>query len=157
MTRRRFLLLLTAAVLNLASREAEAGKASKKLAGRAWRRLFARDAARDAATKARPLTKPTKVWRYTSREEAENAAKRGLAKDKHMTAGVGRGRPPTAASAQRRYGLARDPQVRMTIELPARQPVRRNKVLGGAPGVGEITSPKPVPPGAIRRIVPLEE
>jgi hypothetical protein len=155
MNRRRFIVLLAASALVLPSPEVEAGKASKALARKAWTRLFSRDAARDAATKARPLAKSKKVWRYTTKKNAREAAKKGLPANRHMTSGVTPGRPPKAGSAQTRYGLPNKPEVRMTIELPARQPVRRNKVLGGAAGFGEVTSPKAVQPSAIKRITPL--
>ena len=44
---------------------------------------------------------------------------------------------------------------RETINLPAGQPVRHNKALGGAPGRGELTAPRAVPSQAILKIVPL--
>lgn len=156
MTRREVLIALGALCLFMAALPAEAGKASKSAGKRAWRRLFARDAARDAATPTKPVPKPTNVWRYTSKEEAEAATRQGLAPNKHMTSKTTPGRPPAAKTAKERYGLAREPEVRMKIEVPQGQPVRRNKVLGGAPGVGEMTSPKPVPPEAIKGVTPLE-
>lgn len=156
MKRRAFLAGLATLGLWLVAFPAEAGKASKSAAKRAWRRLFAREAARDAATPAKPLPKSTSVWRYTSKEEAEAAARQGLAPNKHLTAKTTPGRPPRAKTAQERYGLAREPEVRMKIELPEGQPVRRNKAVGGAPGVGEITSPKKLPPEAVKGVTLLE-
>ncbi len=41
--------------------------------------------------------------------------------------------------------------VRMTIELPKGQPLQQNKVLGGAPGIGEITSRNPIDEGQRRQ------
>lgn len=157
MNRRSFLLGLFTLPLALTAPEAEAGQASRRITTRAWRRLFAHDAARDAATKAAPLAKPKNVWRYTSNTEARNAAKKGLPAGRHMTSGVTPGRAPGADIARRRYGLQQKPEVRMTIQLPASQPVRSNKVLGGGRGVGEITSSRPLPPSAIRRVVPLRD
>lgn len=156
MNRRSFLLGLFTLPLVLTAPEAEAGQASRRITSRAWRRLFARDAARDAATKTAPLVKPKNVWRYTSNTEASKAAKSGLPAGRHMTSGVTPGRAPGADATRRRYGLQQKPDVRMTIQLPAGQPLRSNKVLGGARGVGEITSSKALPPSAIRRVVPLD-
>ncbi len=157
MNRRSFLAGVAIFALGFTAAEADAGQASKTIARRAWRRLLARDAARDAATKAKPLAKPERVWRYTTKKDAAEAARHGLAPGKHMTPATSPGRLPNPASAQQRYGLPREPEVRMTIDLPKGQPIRRNSVLGGAPGAGEITSPKPIPPRSIRSITPLPE
>lgn len=155
MNRRSFLLGIFTLPLVLTAPEAEAGHASRRIMSRAWRRLFARDTARDAATTARPLSKPKNVWRYTTKADASKAAKQGLPAGKHMTSGVTSGRAPRADTARNRYGLQQNPEVRMTIQLPAGQPVRSNKVLGGARGVGEVTSSRAIPPGAIKRVAPL--
>ncbi len=48
-----------------------------------------------------------------------------------------------------------DAAVRETIELPRRFPARHNKVPGGRPGAGEITSSRRVPPEAIKKVTPL--
>ncbi len=131
---------------------AEARTPVREAASRAWGRIFARDAARDAAIAARPLPRPQRVWRYTDQASAERAAVRGLPPSSHMTAGTTPGRLPSPATAQARYGLARPPEVRMTVELPRGLPVRRAKALAGAPGVGEVTSPSRVPPQSVVRI-----
>jgi hypothetical protein len=57
--------------------------------------------------------------------------------------------------ARKRYGLPGQPEVRETIRLPKGHPVRRNKALGGGPGQEEWTSPRRVPPEAIRKVVPI--
>lgn len=113
---------------------------------------YARDRLRDAATPARPLGKPRRVQRYTNAASAERAQKSGLPADTHMTSGVARGRGLSAETAQQRYGLRAAPQRVLTIELPAGTPVRSNKVLAGAPGLGEITSPQRIPASAIKAV-----
>lgn len=144
-----------AALGALVSAEADAGSTAKRVAERAWSRIFARDAARDATLPARPLREPRRVWRYSDRAGAARAAETGLPAGSHMTSRTTPGRMPSPAHAQERYGLARPPEVRMTIDLPRGHPVRHGKAIGGAPGVGEITSPAPLPPGAIVKIDPL--
>lgn len=119
-------------------------------------RLLRRDLARDAATAARPLVQPRTVYRYTTRRQAAQEARVGLAPNTHMTANAPRGRPLSAESAQRRFGLPTRPEMRAKIRLPAGQPARHNKALGGEPGRGELTSPKPVPKSSIIGMVPLK-
>lgn len=135
---------------------AEAGGAARALGRAAIARVWKRDLTRDLATPPKPLARPRTVWRYTTRDRAAQEARAGVPPGSHMTAGVTPGRPPTAASAQQRYGLLKaPPEVRETIVLPKGHPVRANKALGGKPGVGELTSPARVPPEAIRRTVQL--
>lgn len=112
--------------------------------------VLRRDAVRDAATPARPLTAPRTVHRYTSVEQARREAKSGLSPDTHLAPNAQTGRPLSGAHAQRRYGTPSTPGARSTIVLPKGFPVRHNKALGGEPGRGELTSPRPVPPEAIR-------
>ncbi len=126
---------------------------------RAWSRAMAtalkRDAARDAATAAKPLAQPRTVWRYTSQAQAEREMRHGVPAGGHLTAGTTAGRLPSPERAQGRYGLPARPEVRQTVRLPAGHPVRSNKALGGAPGVGEMTSTQRLPPDAIRKVQPL--
>jgi len=125
-------------------------------AGRAaMRRILRQDWLRDSGTAARALSRPRTVHRYLSRERAALEAREGIAPGRHMTATARPGRPLSAENAQRRYGLPETPEVRQTLRLPAGFPARSNKALGGAPGYGEITSPRALPPAAIRRNVPL--
>ncbi|MCU0755791.1 MAG: hypothetical protein MUE46_11820 [Xanthomonadales bacterium] len=111
---------------------------------------YARDRLRDAATPARPLAQPRRVQRYTSAESAAHAQRAGLPPDTHMTSSVARGRGLSAETAQQRFGLRTPPERVLTIELPAGTPIRSNRVLAGAPGQGEITSPQRIPPNAIK-------
>lgn len=124
--------------------------------GDASKSILRRDAIRDHATPARPLAKERHVHRYTTREEAAQELTSGIPPGRHMTGHASPGKSPNAQAAQRRYGLPSKPEVRETIRLPHGQPVKSNKVIGGAPGVGEVISTERVPPGNIVRVGPLE-
>ncbi len=134
---------------------AEAGGFGKALGRSMMKRVLRADLIRDRGTVAKVLVKPRTVFRYTSRTQAAQEAKYGLAPRTHMTSTGGPGRPLSAQAAQKRYGLPAKPQVRETLRLNANHAVKHNKALGGAPGYGELTSPKRISPNAIRRIVPL--
>ncbi len=118
-------------------------------------RIMKRDLEHHAVTAARPLTAPRTVHRYTSAAQASRETTGGLAPNTHMTAIARTGRPPAAATAQSRYGLPAEPQVRETIHLPEGYAVRHNRVVGGSRGLGELTSPNSLPPDAIRKVTPL--
>ncbi|MBM4305189.1 MAG: hypothetical protein FJ115_00045 [Deltaproteobacteria bacterium] len=118
--------------------------------------ILRRDLMRDKATKVRALAAERRVFRYTSQDRAKQEIRKGIMPQSHMTSRASRGRPLSPEKAQRRYGLPTPPQVRETIHLPKGQPVRMNKSLGGSPGVGEITSTKPIPPKAIEKVIPLQ-
>lgn len=118
-------------------------------------RLLRKEAARDASTVARPLRSSRTVFRFTSAKRAGQEQQRGLAAGTHMTSRGGPGRPLSASTAQRRYGLPTTPQVRETIVLPRGTPIRFNRAWLGRRGVGEATSPKALPPSAVRRVVRL--
>jgi hypothetical protein len=118
--------------------------------------LLCRDAARDAASPIKTLKKGRVVSRYTTREEAAFAARTGVAAGKHLTARPPRGRPLGPQHAKERYGLAKEPQARIDVEMSAGQRVRANRVMGGTePGWGELTSPDPLPKEAVRKVIPL--
>ena len=106
-------------------------------------------------TPLRPLPAPRTVHRYTTPSMARQELRSGVAPGRHMTATAPGGKPPSPATATSRYGLQKPPSVRETIELPKGFPVRHNKVPGGRPGVGEITSQTRVPPQAIKKLTPL--
>ena len=128
---------------------------SGKRAAAAKKEVMRRDRARHA-TPVRPLKKPTTVHRYVDEKRARQEMRDGISPESHMTSNARRGRPPSPKTARDRYGLFDKPQVRQTIHLPAGHPVRRNKAIIGQPGWGELTSSRPVPPEAIRRVVPLK-
>lgn len=128
--------------------------ASKTLRGSAARTLR-RDFLRDRATRARPLTRNRTVFRYTTKAQAQQELQRGIRSGSHMTARATAGRPLNPAQAQSRYGLPQKPEVRETVRLPKGQPIRLNRTVGGAAGVGEVTSTKRVRSAAVVKVVPL--
>lgn len=136
-----------------------AARGAARSAARAFRgspaQTLRRDLLRDRATRVRPLPKDRTVFRYTSKEGAQQEIQRGIPPGSHMTGRGGSGRPLSSTEARRRYGLPQKPEVRETVRLPKGQPTRSNRAIGGAPGVGESTSSKRVPPEAIKNVVPL--
>lgn len=151
--RKRFLAPVLAGMLIFPA--AEAGSLGKAFARSAVSKILRVDRVRDAATIAKPLARSRQVWRYTTRQQAARDARYGLSPHRHMTSQTTRGRTPSPSTAQHRYGLPKRPQVRETWRLPAGTPVRSNKALGGAPGVGELTSSKRLPPENLVRTIPL--
>lgn len=113
--------------------------------------------ARDKKIPAKPLDRERVVNRYTSKKFAKEEMRKGIPPNTHMTSRATRGRPLSPSEAKRRFGLKSEPQVRETIVLPKRQPVRTEKVMGGKRGVGGLTSTKPVPPSAIKKVIPITE
>lgn len=152
----RLLVCALAGLIGLgASLPAPAGTLGKSVGRAAMARIFKQDLRNHATTAAKPLVRPRTVHRYTTRAQGRREAASGLTPNTHMTVRARPGRPPSPATAQRRYGLPYPPRVRETIRLPKGFHVRHNKAVGGAPGVGELTSPRAVPPSRIQRTVPL--
>jgi hypothetical protein len=137
------------------STERSAVRSADKQAVRSSIGIQRRDAWNHLHTPVRPLPAPRTVFRYTSPSQAQKELRTGIAPGRHMTTTAPAGRPPSPATAARQYGLRNAPGVRETVVLPKGFPVRHDKVPGGRPGVGEITSPKKVPPSAIKRVTPL--
>ncbi len=130
-----------------------AGRSAERGAVRPRSRAFFRqERVRDLRTAPRPMAQQRTVYRYVPSPTARLEAKRGIAPGKHMTSRPARGRPLGATRAQQAYGLPKKPGAVETVRIPAKQPVRLNKVLGGAPGRGEATSPKHLPPEAVRSV-----
>jgi len=126
---------------------------------KAWRgaaaKTLRRDLLRDRASRVHSLAKNRTVFRYTTKVQARQELRRGIRPGRHMTARTTAGRPLSPVRAQRRYGLPQQPEVRETVRLPKGYPVRPNRVVGGAAGVGEVTSTKRVPSAAVVKVVPL--
>ena len=75
----------------------------------------------------------------------------------HFTTRAVRGRPLSALSAQRRYGLPQTPTRRLTVMLGKGTPIKALKVHGGAPGVGEMVNVRRIAPSGTRvRVTPLK-
>ncbi len=83
-----------------------------------YKKILARDAARDKKSKAYPLEKDRTVHRYTSPQKAVEAQKKGIPENTHMTATASRGRLISGKTAKDRFGLAQEPRSRLTIHLP---------------------------------------
>ena len=120
-----------------------------------WHDLRAREHGRDNRTPAKPLERDARVYRYTNKEDAAKLRRDGVPPRTHMTSRGGPGRPPPAGAAQRREGLQTKPEARVTITVPAGTPVKKNRVMGGEPGRGEMTATKQLPPSAVEKPVPL--
>lgn len=113
------------------------------------------DAMRHRAAAVKPLPQARTVHRYTTLTRAQQELRHGIPPNAHMTAAARRGRPMSAQAAKERYGLLRKPTVRETIQLPKGFPVRHAHATNAARGVRELTSPKRVPPEAIKKVTPL--
>lgn len=152
-----------AGVFSKAASKAAARKAATKKAVKVrsastrkdYNKIEARDIARDNKTQAKPLEQNRTVYRYTSKENAKAAQKKGLHANSHMTSGVSKGRPLTSEKAQKRFGLENPPDTRLTIKIPKGHPVKKNKVIGGEAGWGEITSPKKIPAKQVIEVKPV--
>ena len=150
------LAMLVALMIALPAAAGVAGSIARGAAAAMHKRIGSKaflksEAARDASTSVRRLDAPATVYRYASGIHAAGEARNGIAPGRHMT-GVGENsKMLNADRASRRYGIAR-PEVRETIVLPRGFPVRQSRVWSGARNATELTSPRRVPPGAIRKI-----
>jgi hypothetical protein len=137
------------------SAERSAVRSTERQAVRRAAAIRTKDVWNHVHTSARPLPAPRTVYRYTSPSQMRRELHSGIAPESHMTATAPAGRPPSPATAVRKYGLPRTPGVRETVQLPRDFLVRHNKVPGGRQGIGEITSPRTVPGTAIKKVTPL--
>jgi hypothetical protein len=114
------------------------------------------DRLRDARTKPLRLVKPRTVYRFTTVKQAHSYSRAGVPAGTHFTSAAGRGRPLSAISAQKRYGLPAKPSARVTVKLLQGTRIKTNKVIGGSSGYGEVkTYRKKLPPTALKKIVPV--
>jgi hypothetical protein len=133
-----------------AVRQFEEGKVSEKAKNE---KLMTWDQARDKTIPVKPLEKSRTVYRYTSMKQAKIEQANGISPNTHMTSReVGPGRPLSAVTAKGRYGLPNEPQAQLKIQIPAHQPIRNAKVVGGKAGYGEITSPKSIPSKSVIQV-----
>jgi hypothetical protein len=131
-----------------------AARPSARALSRGASRWLSQDRTMHRTTSALPLRKPATVRRYTSLGQAQAEARRGLAPNTHMTAPVRPGRPPSAAEAQRRFGLPRRPTAVETLRIPKGTPVRKGRVAAEQRRRWEWTSPRTIPPGAVQSVRP---
>ncbi len=120
-------------------------------------RTLDRDLARDRATTVRRLSREATAFRYTSKAQARRELRSGIRAGSHFTSKAGPGRPLGAGSARVRYGLPRTPEVRETVQLQKGSMIKRNRAIGGARGVGEITTTDKTSRTAIRKVLPLKQ
>ncbi len=132
-----------------------AAKGVYRSLGKRWARLARRDLVRDLRTPVTRLRRPRPVFRYVTPKRARLERKRGFAPGTHFTSRATRGRPLTAANAQRRVGVPTRRTRRLTVDLPKGTQVRFNKILAGTPGRGEITAVNRIDAVAIRKVVKL--
>lgn len=151
-------ILALAAALSIGAVEsAWPAQKSKKAPAASLAQKMEQDRKRDAATLPKTNPQSRTVQRYTQWEQARREAQTGIAPGSHMTPGIHPGRPLSALGAARRYGLPKMPTARETIVIPLGAPLRKNKALGGQPGVGELTSSKTIAPAAIARVERLSK
>ena len=125
-------------------------KAAARAVERRAARVLTRDLARDNASRATRLKMERRVYRYTTESQAREVQRKGFPPQTHFTASESRGRPLSGNTAQKRYGLPYTPNRRLGVTLPEGTPVKSNKVVGGAPGYGEIRVERRLSPAAIR-------
>src|ERR1035437_663087 len=121
-------------------------KAAARAAERRAASILARDLARDNASRTTRLQTERRVFKYATKPQAREFERRGFPPLTHFTASEGRGRPISGRVAQKRYGLAYTPDRRLSVTLPEGTAVKSNKVVGGAPGYGELRIEKRLPP-----------
>ena len=114
--------------------------------------ILHRDKVRDMATTPKPLEKDTKVRRFVRNKKD---LQKDIPANSHTTAPIRPGRFPSAERAQKQYGLPEKPRYVGVIDLEKKRLERRNKVVGGEPGRGEMTSPQKVNKNQVEKIVKL--
>jgi len=124
-------------------------KAAARAAERRAATVMARDLARDNASRLTRLQTERRVYKYTTDSHAREFKRKGFPPLTHFTASQGPGRPLSGRTAQERYGLSYTPSRRLGVTLPVGTSVKSNKVVGGAPGYGELRIEKRLPPGPI--------
>jgi hypothetical protein len=154
---RILVLIITAAVSAGSGAPSQTKSRAVPSSRKSYTEIRRKDQSRDARSQAKPLPKARTVYRYTTKKRAEQESSKGIPARVHMTSRGVAGRPPGAVQAQSQYGLRRKPEVRETVRLPQGQPSRLNKVYGGSPGKGELTSTRRVPAKSIQKVVPLKK
>jgi hypothetical protein len=149
------LLTIILVVVGIFPTNSEAGGLDKVFGRALFKQMVKREAARDAVTLVKPLSKPRYVYRYATKARAVKEANGGLPKNRHTTSVVTTGRLLSAVKAQQRYGLPTKPEVRSTWYLPKGTPVRMNKVMYGKSGYGEISTSTRIEPKGLKKMIQL--
>lgn len=126
------------------------GRAAARSAERRVADTLARDLARDRASRTTRLRAERRVYKYTTESKALLFERQGFPPRTHFTASAGPGRPLSGITAKERYGLTYTPNRRLSVVLPEGTAVKANKVVGGAPGYGELRVEKRISPDPIR-------
>ena len=124
-------------------------KAAVRAAERRSAPILTRDLARDNASRATRLKMERRVYRYTTEWQAREVQRKGFPPQTHFTTSESAGRPLSGSTAKKCYGLPYTPN-RLGVTLPEGTTVRSNKVVGGAPGYGELRSDHGLSPDTIR-------
>jgi len=125
-------------------------KAAARAAERRAARILTRDLARDNASRATHLKMERRVYRYTTESQAREAQRKGFPPQTHFTVSESPGCPLSGSTAKKRYGLPNTPNRRLSVTLPEGTTVKSNKVVGGAPGYGELRTERSLSPDTIR-------
>ncbi len=118
--------------------------------------VLGRDLERDAASKAIRLRASQRVFKYMTKEDSEKVLENGFRPRTHFTSHVSPGRPLSRTGAAARYGLRYEPDQRLTVTLPTGTIVKRNKVIGGAAGYGELRVEHSLPSDVVNRTTELK-
>jgi hypothetical protein len=111
--------------------------------------VLARDLARDNAARITRLQSERRVYRYATESQTREFERKGFPPLSHFTTSEGPGRPLSGAAAKERYGLPYRPDRRLGVTLPEGTTLKSNKVVGGAPGYGELRVERGLPPETI--------
>lgn len=133
------------------------GKAVSRAAARSARAqlrlLWMREREAIAKVRARRLVRSRTVFRFVPTETAKLEQARGLRVGAYTTSVGGRGRPLSASTAQKRFGLATRPRFRETLQLPEGTFVKLARILGMKKRYGQIRLAEPVPKEQIQRVL----
>lgn len=104
---------------------------------------------RDLKITPRPLRQARTVRRAVTGKQMRIEKRNGIAPNRHLASRPARGRIPTAEQYRKAYGIRHPVGYVETVRIPKRQPARLAKAWNGAPGRGELTSSKRIPPRQI--------
>lgn len=108
---------------------------------------YEKDDARDAKLKVQPGKVTELRERFTSKLQAAKEKKEGLASGTHLGGKIKPGRPLGQDKAAAEYGIPRkNAEVRSVWKVEKDLPRKNGKVIGGAPGKGEIVTADKIKP-----------
>ena len=108
---------------------------------------YKKDDARDAKLKAKTGKVTELRERFSSKPQAAKEKKDGLASGTHLGGKIKPGRPLGQEKAAAQYGIPKkNAEVRSVWKVEKNIPRKSGKVIGGAPGKGEIVVAGKIPP-----------